>query len=177
MMKPFNIRDLKLDKKQISIFAVIFIALGYMFIYLPLASKISLKKKEWQAIEKDLVVARGLIFKKDSLGRKGHLLSRPEVSLAIDEITKIGRKQNINFVSISPREIEPVAGASHRRLPVELDLEAEYRDLGSFLAALKDLRESFVTVRSLKISRHESVYSLLRSKITIDIYVRGDDGG
>lgn len=176
-MKNFKIQNLKLDKRQISILAVVFMFLGYGIIYRPLASKISRQKKEWQAIEKDLTIARGFISKKDDLGRKGHLLSRQEISLAIDEITRIGRKQKVNFISISPQEIEPAAaGEPCRRMAIQIDLEAEYRDFGNFLAALKELRESFVTVRSFKMVRHESVYSLLHSQMIIDVYLRGEGG-
>ncbi|GEM_PF-3195434 len=176
-MKFFNIRDLKLDKKQIAILTAVFILFGYGFIYHPLASQINFKKKEWQNLERDLIIAREFIFKKDDLGRKGHILSRQEISLAIDEITRVGRKQKINFISISPQGIQDVSGAPYRCLPIELELESEYKDLGSFLGALKELRESFVTVRNFKIVRHGTVYSLLQSKIIIDLYVKGEEGG
>lgn len=176
-MKFVNIQNLKLDKKQIVGATLCFLLLGYGIIYYPLASQINLKKKEWQNLERDLIVAREFIFKKDDLGRKGHLLSRQEISLAIDEITKVGKKQKINFISISPQEIQNVPGAPYRCLPIELELESGYKDLGAFLGALKELRESFVTVRNFKIIRHATVYSLLQSKMTIDLYIKGEEGG
>ena len=159
-----------------AIATAVFILLGYGFVYQPLASQINLKKKEWQQLEGDLSAARGFIFRKDDLGRKGHLLSRQEISLAIDEITKMGKRQKINFISISPQEIQNVSDASYRRLPIELELEAEYKDLGSFFGSLRELHESFVTVKDFKIAKHETVYSILHAKVTIELYIRGKEG-
>ena len=175
-MKFFNIQNLKLDKKQMTITTVVFILLGYGFVYQPLASQINLKKKEWQRLEGDLSVARGFILKKDDLGRKGDLLSRQEISLAIDEITKMGRRQKINFISISPQEIQDVPDASYRRLPIRPELEAEYKDLGAFWGALRELHESLVTVKDFKIAKHETVYSILHAQVTIELYIRGKEG-
>ena len=91
----------------------------------------------------------------------------------MDEITKIGKAFNINFFSISPRDPEDIKDSASQRLPVFIESESEYKDFGLFLGALADLKESIVTIRSFKMTRDEAILPQLRSKLVIDLYLKG----
>lgn len=147
-----------------------------VFAYRPLAVKIRLLRNEFQRIEQELEVARDIIGAEGDLGERGRLLTRKETSLAIDEITYTGRALNINFISINPKEIEKLESVNCLCLPIYMDLESEYKDLGLFLGALEKLKESIVTVRSFKIYRDERILPLVKSRLAIELYLRSERG-
>ena len=85
-------KKLELDKKQMRIAmgvvsaVIVFILIA--FFYKPLSLRISSMNKELAAIERELVAARSIAKTQADLGRKGYLLARREIPLAIDEVTK-----------------------------------------------------------------------------------------
>lgn len=170
---------MELDKKQTMLVivticaAIIFILIA--FVYRPSIVKIRSVAEEFKSMAQEVEVARNMIRTKGDLQMRGHLLSRKELSLAIDEITKTGRQLNINFVSISPQEIEKLETSSHQRLPIHMELESEYKDLGLFLGALEKLEESIVTVRSFQIQRDDKILPLIKSRLMVDMYLQGEE--
>ncbi len=124
-------------------------------------------------MEETLAVSRVEVESARKLQFNGPLLSRDEISRAMDEITKTGKTFNINFFSISLRDLEDIPDSASQRLPVFIESESEYKDFGLFLGALADLKESIVPVRNFKMTRDEAILPLLRSKLVIDLYLKG----
>lgn len=176
-----GMKDIKLDKKQAAIIigaifaAIVFILI--LFVYRPLAVKIRSRENALETIERKLVQTRGIIKAGGNLRREGRLIARKEISLSLDEITRTGRMLNINFLSINPREIEKLEGYAYRRLPIYMDLKSKYKDIGIFLGALEELRESIVTVRKFEIERNEKILPLLKSKLVLEMYLEGEGRG
>lgn len=174
-------RKIGLDKKQtiiaVTVAAATIILILTIFLYRPLSIRIGSMSRELAAIEKELVPTRNIIKTQDNLRKKGRLLTYGEIYLAIDEITRAGRGVNIDFVSISPGEIEKLRASAHQCLPIYMVLEAEYKDLGIFLGALEELEQSIVTVRSFEMERDEGILPLIRSKLAVDVYLEGGDSG
>lgn len=176
-----GIKDIKLDKRQAAIIigaifaGTVFVLI--LFVYRPLAVKIRLTESELETIEQKLVQTRGMIKAKGNSRRKGRLITRKEISLSLDEITRTGRMLNINFISINPREIERLDGYIYQRLPIYMDLKSKYKDIGIFLGALEELEESIVTVRKFEIETNKRTLPLLKSKLVLEMYLESEDHG
>jgi len=172
---------IELDKRQVAIIGgaafVVVVFILIVFVYRPLGGKIHSMREGLRITEQELANARNIVGAKDRGERKGHLLALEEVSLAIDEMTKTGRALRINFISISPKEIVQLEDARYPVLPIHMDLEAEYRDIGLFLGALEGLTESLVTVRSFSIGKDEEILPLVKSKMVVDMYLQGGESG
>jgi len=87
-------------------------------------------------------------------------------------MTHVGKKRNITFSSISLQDKEKVAGGAYELLPIEIMVEARYKDLGIFLDTLKRFKKSIITVRSFHIARNEEIAPLVRAKLVLDLYLK-----
>ncbi len=168
--------DIKMNNRLIIILVILGGAALFLLIFTgPLWGRIRLINNELGVIEEQSAIARKDVESALKLQFQGRLLSRAEISMAMDEITKTGRAFDINFLSISPREIEDIEGSVSQRLPVAIETESEYKDFGLFLGALADLKESVVTIRNFDIERDEAILPRIQAKMVIDIYLKGGD--
>lgn len=166
--------DIKRNHQWIIILAIFGGVALFFFVFIgPLRGRIRSVNHELRLVEEQLAVSRVDVESARKLQFNGPLLSRDEISRAMDEITKIGKAFNINFFSISPRDPEDIKDSASQRLPVFIESESEYKDFGLFLGALADLKESIVTIRSFKMTRDEAILPQLRSKLVIDLYLKG----
>lgn len=176
-----KIKNIPLDKKQIKIISVVSLTICVfiliLFVYRPLIVKTHSAAKELRVLEERLNAIRNIAKVKDGLRIKGRLLNRKEISMAIDEITKAGRVLSINFLAISPKEIEDVEGQDYQRMPVFMDLESTYQDLGLFWGSLEDLKESIVSVRSFQIYREDNILPRIKSRLVLELYLTGAKDG
>lgn len=165
--------DIRLDKKVMVpagvSAAVIF---GLAFIY-PLLGKIQAVRSEWEAVDQKLENARRMIRLGEKIPAQGRLLKREEISLAIDEITKKGKAVNINFISMIPQKIGPAQAPGYQQLPIRMELESEYKNLGMFIHALGDMEEAVAIVHQFKLSRDEETPSLVKADMTINLLLKG----
>lgn len=160
----------------ILLLATLAAAVIFLWVFVrPLWGKIRLVNGERQKIESELSVTRLMTKAGNIIPIKKRLVKPDEISLAIDEITNTGKQFNINFLSITPREIEETGNAFSRRLPIDVELTAFYSDLGSFFGALDGLKESIVAVREFNIWRDEGILPSVKSELTIDIHLKADD--
>ena len=166
--------DIKRNHQLIIILAIFGGVVLFFFVFMgPLRGRTRSVNHELRLVEEQLAVSRVDVESARKLQFNGPLLSRDEISRAMDEITKIGKAFNINFFSISPRDPEDIKDSASQRLPVVIESESEYKNFGLFLGALADLKESIVTVRNFKMTRDEAILPLIRSKLVIDLYLKG----
>lgn len=71
---------------------------AFLFVFIgPLRGRIRSVNHELRLVEEQLAVSRADVESARKLQFNGPLLSRDEISRAMDEITKIGKAFNINF--------------------------------------------------------------------------------
>ncbi|MFH1202139.1 MAG: type 4a pilus biogenesis protein PilO [Candidatus Omnitrophota bacterium] len=166
-----NILGLKTDKKNIIILGIplAIVILLVFLVYLPLAkeltkagAQLSLKTKEVSQLQSEIQSV--------SLNKKKSLPSLKEVSQALDELTKLGLEQNINFISMDPRHPQASKSKVYQILPIDMVIQAEYGELGTFLGALESLKRSVVTLNHLEIDREEKILPKLNVRLTVNMY-------
>lgn len=170
---------MKLGRREVLIGGVAIVVIAFFlcfFVYLPLGSRIRKAGRELKVIEGELEMVKGTIETVGSHGKRS-LPTQEEISIAIDELTRRGRDLGINFISISPQKIEEIQDLPYGFLPIRMELESGYEDLGRFLGALEGLEESVVTIGGFEIERDERILPKVRTKLEAKMYLMSAESG
>jgi hypothetical protein len=146
-----------------------------VFFIRPAGANIGAMEKELKTIEQEILTARNIIkIHADAEGPE-NLLMRKDVSRAIDTITKTGEAFDIDFVSIRPKAPQSFEG--YKRLPILLELESSYDDLGLFLGVLAKLKIGVAAARGFEIQRDVKILPKILSRVEIDLYLKIEPDG
>jgi len=167
-----------LNKKiLVPISGIVLIAVIFIIMIGPLFGRVRKAGEEANALEREMIAARDSMKTRGKFQKTGNLITRQRVSLAIDEITRIGATLEINFLSISPQPITKTVNSKYPILLIQMDLRSEYENLGNFLGALEKLQESIVTIRSFEMNYNQKVSSKIETELVVEIHLReGEDG-
>ena len=150
------------------------VAIGtYLFLYQPLISKLKKQHLECRTIESEVNQAREAIAtlkKKD----KKTILNEADVSVAIDELTKQAKSKGLNLISITPKQVMEKE-AHYKILPIEMEIESTYEDLGVFLGSLDKLEKSLATIDSFSVISDKERSLKLKTKLVINMYLVGGE--
>lgn len=165
---------IELTKQQLVVVVSVAVAVALLGIYLilfrPLINKLTLLHLECRGFETGVLQARDAISSLKLKELKKELASETDLSLAIEELTKEGKPKGINFISLTPKQIER-QDESYRMLPVEIELEAPYAILGDFLGKLDDLNRSLARIRKFNIVLNKLNPKVLTARLSLDMYL------
>ena len=151
------------------------IAVGtYFGIYGPLIKEVKTKYIECRSIEKEVVKCYDVIESVGRIAGERVLITEEDVSRAIDELTKHGKLNGINFISIKPKKMKKEKGSEYKILPVGVEIKSTYERLGTFLGSLDNLDKSLVKVKNFNITPDEKTPNKLITDLTMDIYLSGE---
>lgn len=165
-------RQFALNKRTMVIMAGIAacMALMVVFLYLPLSRSIRKAGLEWRGLNQLLSSAGAhlSVFQGTSAGKR--LIREEGISSVIDRIAQEGRNNLLDFKSISQDNIND-AGQNHRILPVVIKMEGEYKQLGVFLGALENIKDSLVSVEEFSITGDERILPKVSVSIVLNIHL------
>lgn len=162
--------------------AVGVIALGISLIfYMPLMGELRAKYFECKSVENkaleyyNIIASVGKTYGDQALVTKEGVSDTAEegMSHAIDELTKYGKSKGIDFIFISPKEMRKEKGSQYKILPVEMEIESTYEQLGVFLGSLDDLEKGLFRVKSFDITPNKEKATRLMTSLVVDIYLSG----
>ncbi len=155
--------------------AGVIIVLGlYLFLYQPLINKLRRAHLECKKIEAEVLRAHEAISSLKTTPIEKKLIGEEDASLAIDELTRQGKLQGINFISITPKQIERQL-APYKILPIEIETESSYENLGIFLGKLDDLKTSLVKVGKFDTTPNELNPKTLITKLSVSMYFEDEE--
>lgn len=159
-------------KRNIAIISCIGIpaAIIVVFLYLPLAMAMRKNGLECNSLTQQLNASRTNlgVFKSAGAGKK--LIREQEISSVIEAIAMEGRRNLLDFKSISQEEIV-AAEEKHLILPVRIDLEGDYIQLGLFFGALENIKDALVTVEEFRIRQDERILPKISAAVVLDIHL------
>ena len=166
------------DKRTTVVVAGAVLAAAMFLVFIrPIYAKAKSIAQEVKALNHELRDVRGALERSSRLNQKKHLLTRNEVSRAINEITNLGTALHINFLSTSPQRIEKQEGSKYPVLPIHFEVQSTYSDLGIFLGALEKSTTSVVTVHEFSIDRRQEILPEIYTELVVYLYLReGQDG-
>lgn len=156
----------------VSVIAIILIG-TYAFFYRPLINKYTNVGSECRGIETEVLQAREAINLLDQAVAKRMLISEKDISVAIDELTKEGRSRGVNFTSIMPGKIKNSGDHDYKILPIDMELESDYKAMAVFLGSLEVLEKSLVTVKNVDIVSDTARSAKLKTRLTVNMYLSG----
>ena len=170
--------NLQFDKKflPLAIGAVVVVMVFLLFIK-PLFGKVSAISARAKALDDELRDARAALARGSRLNHEKQLLARNEVSRAINEITNLGNSLNINFLSTNPQRIEVAQGSQYPTLPIQMEVQSTYKDLGIFLGTLETTSKNVVTVKTFSIDRNQEILPEIQTEIVFELYLKEGEGG
>ncbi len=179
----------KILLKYFMIFAMI--ALGFQYLLIqPTRVRIAQKKEDIIKINeeiqrayeflRDLNKIRQEADKMEELWKifKTKLPDSKQIPLLLNALANVANKANINYVSINTKPVEigdAQGGLAYNRLPIEITLRCRYRNLGEYLANLRDMPR-LVKVDSLKIMRNKENLPNIDVIISVYTYVLTNEG-
>ncbi|MDD4879721.1 MAG: type 4a pilus biogenesis protein PilO, partial [Candidatus Omnitrophica bacterium] len=138
------------------------------------------KKKIWRELNAQLTIGRNKLsgFKLDKAAVEAKVLelrkrlpSKSPTPAILEELAKKGKGLNIDFISISPQQAEPLPGMTTafdcKVLPINIKMRATYRSLGDYLGMLDNLESSFAAVPEFQAAKDERTFP----KLIVDMKV------
>jgi len=165
---------IELTRQQLVVIVSVAVAVASLGIYLilfrPLINKLKLLHLECNGLETSVLQARDAISFLKLKELKKEFVSETNLPLAIEELTKEGKVKGINFISLTPKQIERQQ-ESYKILPIEMELEASYVILGAFLGRLDDLNKSLVRIRKFNIVSNKANPKISTVRLSLDMYI------
>jgi Tfp pilus assembly protein PilO len=147
----------------------------YFIAYMPLMRQLKASYTECRAIETDVVECRNLIASAEKTYEERLLMTEKHLSEAVDELTKHGKAQKVDFISMSPQAVRSEADGEYKVLPVAMEVEATYEKLGEFLGSLDALKKGVIKVESFDMTAGTEPQGQLKAKLVVDMYLSGRD--
>ncbi|MBI1953912.1 MAG: type 4a pilus biogenesis protein PilO [Candidatus Omnitrophica bacterium] len=132
----------------------------------------------------------GLLPLKEQVARAQEVIQRArQVNLAalpaadalpqvLEELNALARQHEVQLVKTAPQPTRPAESRGLVILPLELQVEAEYRNLGEFLGALRRAPGLGVPLtRRIALGREERLLPRLTATLTIDLILSEAPGG
>ncbi|MBU0570531.1 MAG: type 4a pilus biogenesis protein PilO [Candidatus Omnitrophica bacterium] len=149
----------------------------FLIFYIPLIKKSRVVYTRCELIEGKTRKAKNIIRAASAISGRRVLMQEEDVSYVTDELTRLGKREGVDFIAIRPGEIKAAKAAEYKILPVELRLGSTYRQLGMFLGSLDDMEKSLVTVRSFNVVPDPENASKLITDMVVDVYLSGRENG
>ena len=166
---------MKLDRNKLIIAGAIGIValVIYLSFYSPLMKELRKKYSEYGMINSELTRARNYIESVKNVEVKSAILTGKDISFVIGELTKKGKAEGINFVSMAPREAERRKGQRYDILPIEMEIKSDYAEIVAFLGSLDELESSLVTVREFKMIPEERNPNNCMTNLIVNMHLLG----
>lgn len=160
------------EKKKIIFIPAGIVSIIIVFLYFPLAGKIAKKNKEFSGLNVQLKSLNENLRVIQELKVNKRLIKEEEASLVIDTITKQCRSHSLELKSITQKEKNIKDGYS--LLPVYLEMEGEFKEIGLFLSFLREFEGALITVENLEIRRADLPLPKISGVVTITIYLSNE---
>jgi Tfp pilus assembly protein PilO len=166
---------MKIEKNKMIVGGIIaIIAAGiYLLFYSPLMKELRKDYSEYRAINSELIKAQDYIESVKEVKVKSAILTGKDFSFVIDELTKKGKSEDIDFISMTPREAERKKGQRYDVLPIEMEIKSDYAQIVAFLGSLDQLESSLITVREFTMKPDEKNPNTCMTKLIVNMHLLG----
>lgn len=177
-------------KMAIPVISGVLLFLVLFFVMLaPTRRELSEKRKKWRALEVQLVAGRTKLssFRMDKAtveakveDLRRRIPPKSPTSAILEELTKRGKQLNIDFVSITPQQLQrdTTIAPDCEVLPISINMKATYKSLGEYLGQIENLQSSFATVSDFQVAKDERTYPKLAVTMRINTYIlKKDESG
>ncbi len=161
------------DKKNLWILLTALVIAVILLGYMPLLSKIGKSNQELGGLTGQLSAAASELngLSADTRGKK--ITKEAEASVLVDRITSQAKACLLEIKSVSQKEIRVVEDG-YLLLPLHLELEVKFEQLGVFLGSLDGLEDGLVSVDSFQILGEERLGPKISAFLSLNLYLQKD---
>lgn len=142
-----------------------------IFIYRPLIIKLQMLNAKNKDIELKINRARKALLYLKQKNYAKDLIRENEISMLMDKLTRLGEGKGVRFISITPKRIETIKDEPYDVLPIEIEVESNYKALGEFLGSLNELHKGPVIVKEFDIKPTDGMQSILESRLILEAFI------
>lgn len=151
--------------------ALALVLLGWA-LYMPSCMAIRRDSRRCASLKAEMDQTQGLL----DLVRRGEIRPLPSQETLPELLKQVhvqAKKFQVGILSISPGRSDAADPSQPILLPVELQVEGEYRAIGQFLGALRgEPSLGMVTVRRFQMDRDEHLLPRLRAQLSIELALK-----
>ncbi len=174
---------------------IFFVVLLFQFVYFPRSRQVKRLDSEYKKIKHDIDRLYNFIGKEGNLEeniierRKDLALLESafpfekEVSNVIKQLNDQARRFNVNVISLKPKDLLIYKDREGKELkvsdyfckcmPLTLNVESRYRELGEFLLSLETNRSPIVSIEEVDIERDKDRAPAVKAEIELNAYILG----
>src|SRR3989338_5236099 len=160
------------EKKKILFISAGVVSIIIMFLYFPLAGKITKKNKELAGLHTQLKSVNENLRIIQELKVNKRLIKEEDASLVVDTVTKQCQSHSLELKSIIRKEKNIKDGYS--LLPVHLEVEGEFKQIGLFLGFLREFEGALITVDNFQIRSTDMPLPKIAGLVTLTIYLSNE---
>jgi Tfp pilus assembly protein PilO len=165
--------ELPKGKLKIVLLVVVAILIFNIFVSLPMYEKLKKQRLEMEDIQSQIREAKDTLAKLEAaeISYKMQIITEKNISAAIEELTKQGNRDGVDFVSIKPLPIENDGDSVYKIIPLHIEIESTYDKIGTFLGSLRNLKKSLVIVKSFDIKTKSNSPLNLKARMILNLYL------
>lgn len=164
------------DKKIIAIAAVaVIIAISITLLLFSFAAMNELRAKysECNLIETKVFETRNMIESVKQAQVKRILPTEKNIAQGIHELKKHGKAKEVNFISVTTKDLKEDNDTGYKILPVEMKIESTHEQLAAFLGSVDDLEKGLIRVVSFEIVPDKTDPAKCITDLTVYMYFSG----
>ena len=95
-----------------------------------------------------------------------------QLSQLIEEVTRLGKNTNIDFIAIQSREPHGRKKEIYQKMPLEISVRSDFKKLADFLGALRELQTTTIIITQFKLARDDQSPALIRGDISAEVLIK-----
>lgn len=144
-----------------------------LLVYLPLLAQVRKKDQELAGLIRQLSASGSELsgLSGDAGGKK--IVGEAEASALVDRITREAKSCLLDIKSAAQKEIRAIEDG-YEALPLQLEIESSFEQLGVFLGRLDSLEDGLVSVDSFQILGAERLGPKVSAFLSLNLYLQKD---
>ena len=144
-----------------------------LLVYMPLLAQVRKKDQELGGLIRQLSASGSELsgLSGDAGGKK--IVGEVEASALVDRITQEAKSCLLDIKSAAQKEIRAIEDGYHV-LPLQLEIESSFEQLGVFLGRLDSLEDGLVSVDSFQILGAERLGPKVSAFLSLNLYLQKD---
>ena len=143
-----------------------------ILVFLSMLHRLQEFESQERLMAEDINLVNGLMRTRDQTHFSPQLVALNDAATVMEEISALGNTHSIIFLSMARQDKSKSAYKKIDTLPVDLETQSTYKQLGFFMGALNDLRRGIVLIDSFQITRDAQEPGKVRSKMHMHICLK-----
>ncbi len=143
-----------------------------MLVLLPMVFRYQGLEGQEGLLNKDSSLVNNLIKGKGIGLPDPPMITLNDASRVMQEIVDLGNEGSITFISVINQDKSKISYKKINTLPVDLEVQGTYKQLGRFMGSLNELRRGIILVDSFQMKADKDAADKVRAKILLYICLR-----